>query len=83
MLGGTWAVAELGLAVGGLVICGALWAGYRVARWAAGEWAHFATKSRQIRGGQQVAAFASEGLPPQAHIPGDKVSRPEAGGHDS
>lgn len=33
VLGGTWAVAELGPAVGGLVVGVALWAGYRIARW--------------------------------------------------
>jgi hypothetical protein len=79
VLGGTWAVAELGPAGGGLVVGGTLWAGYRVARWTAGEWAYFATKSRQIKGGQQagtVAEFASESLPPQARVPGDTVSRP-------
>lgn len=37
VLGGTWAVAELGPAVGGLVVGVALWAGYRIARWTAGS----------------------------------------------
>ncbi|MFF3710436.1 hypothetical protein [Streptomyces phaeochromogenes] len=53
-LGGYLAVRELGPVVGGLVIGGTLYGGYRVVRWVAGEWAYFAVKRRQIKGGQQT-----------------------------
>lgn len=52
------------------------WAGYRVVRWTAGEWAYFASKARQIRGGPRPAEASALGLEPGERIPADTVSRP-------
>lgn len=71
--GGAYAVHELGPVPGALVVGGGLYFAYRVARWTVGEVAHWSVKSRQIKGGGQVAVFASNGLPiPQA--PADTVN---------
>ncbi|WEH15015.1 hypothetical protein [Streptomyces sp. VNUA24] len=77
VIGGAWIVAELGPVVGGLVVGGTLWVGYRVVRWTAGEVAYFATKARQISGGQRADASEVYDLPPGVRVPGDKVSRPD------
>ncbi|MFI2634742.1 hypothetical protein ACH5A2_30820 [Streptomyces collinus] len=79
-VGGTYAIYELGPVAGGLVVGGGLWAGYRVARWTAGEVAYFATKARQIRGGSRPSEadeLAALGFPPDIKVPSDRVSRPD------
>ncbi|MFD9118851.1 hypothetical protein [Streptomyces bottropensis] len=79
VLGGAYAVAELGPVVGGLVVGGGAWAGYKVVRWTAGEVAYFSVKLRQIRGGSrpvEAEELGPFGLPPGTRIPSDKVSRP-------
>ncbi|AGK80456.1 hypothetical protein ACFYT5_13990 [Streptomyces anulatus] len=76
-VGGAYAVSELGPVPGGLVIAGGLYVAYKVARWTVGEVAHWSVKARQIRGRDDVAAFASDGLP-TARVPADTVNHPDA-----
>lgn len=79
VVGGAYAVHELGPVPGGLVVGAGLWVGYRVVRWTAGEWAYFASKARQIRGGHrpaEVDEVSAWGLEPGERIPADTVSRP-------
>ncbi|MFI1184774.1 hypothetical protein [Streptomyces californicus] len=73
-LGGYFAIHELGPVPGGLVIAGGLYVAYKVARWTVGEVAHWSVKARQIRGRDEVAAFASDGLP-TARVPADTVNQ--------
>lgn len=58
---------------GGLVLAGGLYVAYKVARWTVGEVAHWSVKARQIRGRDEVAAFASDGLP-TPRVPADTVN---------
>ncbi|MFC7825620.1 hypothetical protein [Streptomyces sp. NPDC057375] len=74
-LGGAYAVYELGPVLGGLVVGGALYVGYKVVRWTAGEVAYFATKARQIQGGSRAAELGPLDLAPGVHVPGETVTR--------
>ncbi|MFH9195924.1 hypothetical protein ACH4KT_00610 [Streptomyces anulatus] len=77
VLGGYFAIHELGPVPGGLVIAGGLYVAYKVARWTVGEVAHWSVKARQIKGRDQVAVLASDGLP-TPRVPADTVSQPDA-----
>ena len=79
VLGGVWVVSELGPVACGAVLAGAAFVLYRVARWTVGEVAHWAVKSRQIRGGSHHIEHdeaTALGLPPGTQIPSDKVNDP-------
>ncbi|CAL9534197.1 hypothetical protein SUDANB106_04120 [Streptomyces sp. enrichment culture] len=73
IVGGTYAVTELGPVVGGTAVAGAAYVGYKAARWTAGEVAYWSVKLRQIRGRQQVA----DSPVPAQRIPADTVAYPD------
>ncbi|KOU97417.1 hypothetical protein ADK91_32825 [Streptomyces sp. XY511] len=72
-LGGAYLYERFGPVLGSFALASALYVGYKAARWVVGEVAHWSVKTRQIRGGGQVA-HASDGLPPAVRIPADSVN---------